>query len=127
MQRQPPRRHPPLQTKAENVVVQDKEIVEAKVAKAVVRVVHLVATIATTLQHPNLMTRSSTLTAVPRWLKVVAVLISPLSSLLVTAKVASASVTVKLKKYLMRFAKVPIALTVLSPVSIFVTTPFLMK
>jgi hypothetical protein len=89
MQRQPPRPRPPLQTKAEIVVVQDKEIVEAKVAKAVVKVVHLVAIIATMLPLPNLMTRSSTLTAVRRWLKVVAVLISPLSSLPVTAKVAS--------------------------------------
>jgi hypothetical protein len=88
MQRQRPR--PPLQIKAEIVVVQAKEIVEAKVAKAVVKVAHLVVIIATMLPLLNSMTKSSTLTAVLKWLRVVVVLISLLSSLLVTGKVASA-------------------------------------
>jgi hypothetical protein len=88
MQRLPLR--PPLQIKAETVVVQDKEIVEAKVAKAVVKVVHLVAIIATKLLLLNSMTKSYTLTAVLKWLRVVVVLISQLSLLPVTAKAESA-------------------------------------
>jgi hypothetical protein len=74
MQRLPLR--PPLQIKAEIVVVQDKEIVVVKVAKAVVKVAHLVAIIATKLLLLNSMTKSYTLTAVQKWLKVVVVLIS---------------------------------------------------
>jgi hypothetical protein len=86
MQRLPLR--PPLQIKAEIVVA--KEIVVVKVAKAVVKVAHLVAIIATTPLLLNSMTKSYTLIAVPKWLKVDVVLISQPSWLPVMAKVASA-------------------------------------
>jgi uncharacterized membrane protein len=77
-----------LLIKAEIVVA--KEIVVVKVAKAVDKVAHLVAIIATKLLLLNSMTKSSTLTAVQKWLRVAVVLILRPSWLPVTAKVASA-------------------------------------
>jgi uncharacterized membrane protein YfhO len=78
----------PLLIKAEIVVA--KEIVVVKVAKAAVKVALLVAIIATKLLLQNSMTKSYTLTAVQKWLKVDVVLILQPSWLPVMAKVASA-------------------------------------
>jgi uncharacterized membrane protein YfhO len=78
----------PLLIKAEIVVA--KEIVVVKVAKAAVKVALLVAIIATKLLLQNSMTKSYTLTAVQKWLKVDVVLILRPSWLPVMAKVASA-------------------------------------